>query len=100
MDQAATTTLTDTNGLPGPNISSGLNKTVIMPWESAHIKENIVHIISQWLADEGFGAARQALLEEAGLKLREREDEKNEKRKLRTYLLGMCCLTNERGKLA
>ncbi|WFD20883.1 hypothetical protein MCAP1_003137 [Malassezia caprae] len=68
-----------------------------MPWGSACIKQDIVRIITQWLADEGFGAARQALLEEAGLNLRESEDEKNEKWKLRNYLLGAYFLLTKEG---
>ncbi|WFD00385.1 hypothetical protein MYAM1_003134 [Malassezia yamatoensis] len=58
-----------------------------MPWNSARIRGDIVRIISQWLSDEGFGAARQALLEEAGIKVREHEETMAEHRKLRNYLL-------------
>lgn len=62
-------------------------QSVIVPWDSLRLKSDLVRIISQWLADEGFGATRQSLLEEAGIKLREREDGMAEFRKLRTYLL-------------
>lgn len=67
--------------------SENLNNAVIMPWASASIKEDIVRIITQWLADEGFGATRQALLEEANLKVREHDDEIDERHKLRMFLL-------------
>ena len=67
--------------------SENLNNAVIMPWASASIKEDIVRIITQWLADEGFGATRQALLEEANRKVRERDDEIDERHKLRMFLL-------------
>ena len=83
----------DVNGVVPESEASTTRSTsstgsVIMPWGSARMKEDMVQIISQWLADEGFGAARQALLEEADIKLREREDQLSEKRKLRNYLLG------------
>lgn len=71
----------------GPTNTSDTVNSVVMPWDSMQIKGDIVRIISQWLADEGFGAARQALLEEAGIKSREREDNMAEHRKLRNYLL-------------
>lgn len=78
--------LNTSTSLGATNVGDTVN-SVIMPWNSARIKEDIVRIISQWLYDEGFGAARQALLEEAGIKLREREDTMAEHRKLRNYLL-------------
>ena len=70
-----------------PTNQSDTVNSVIMPWNSPRIKDDIVRIISQWLSDEGFGAARQALLEEAGIKVRERDDALAEHRKLRNYLL-------------
>ncbi|WFD04701.1 hypothetical protein MVES1_000024 [Malassezia vespertilionis] len=63
------------------------SSSVIMEWGSARMKEDMVRIISQWLADEGFGATRLALLEEAGVKLRELDDTMAEHRKLCNYLL-------------
>lgn len=45
-------------------------------------------MIDQWLGDEGFGATRQVLLDEAGIKAREREEAALEGRKLRKALLG------------
>ncbi|KAI3623991.1 hypothetical protein CBS14141_002419 [Malassezia furfur] len=71
----------------GPTNRADTVNSVIMPWNSARIKDDIVRIISQWLSDEGFGAARQALLEEAGTKVREHDDAMAEHRKLRNYLL-------------
>lgn len=71
-----------------------LTNSVRMPWGSSSIREDIVRIIAQWLSDEGFGSTRQALLEEAGMKLREHDDEQNDRKKLRTSLLGMCSSTN------
>lgn len=76
-----------TTGLLGSANTSESIDSVVMPWNSTRIREDIVRIISQWLSDEGFGAARQALLEEAGIKLRERDDTMVEYRKLRNYLL-------------
>lgn len=73
--------------LADPTASESLTNSVIMPWASASIKNDIVRIIAQWLADEGFGATRQALLEEASLKVRGHDDEINERHKLRTFLL-------------
>lgn len=73
--------------LADPHTSESLTHSVIMPWGSESIKNDIVRIITQWLADEGFGATRQALLEEAGLKDREHDDEVSERHKLRTFLL-------------
>ncbi|CCU99069.1 unnamed protein product [Malassezia sympodialis ATCC 42132] len=100
MDQVGSMANMESSVLRGPNTSSSLNNTVIMPWGSAYIKEDIVRIVTQWLADEGFGAARQALLEEAGLNLRESEDEKNEKWKLRTCLLGAYLTLTKEGNWA
>lgn len=62
--------------------------SVIVPWNDAQLKADIIRILSQWLADEGFGATRQTLLEEAGIKLREQTDSDSEHRKLKSYLLG------------
>ena len=100
MDQVGSMANMESSVLRGPNTSSSLTNTVIMPWGSAYIKEDIVRIVTQWLADEGFGAARQALLEEAGLNLRESEDEKNEKWKLRTCLLGAYLTLTKEGNWA
>ncbi|WFD32443.1 hypothetical protein MSPP1_003490 [Malassezia sp. CBS 17886] len=61
--------------------------SVVMPFESARIREDIVRIVVQWLDDEGFGASRQALLDEAGINLRVQEDKLAEQRKMRSYLL-------------
>ena len=72
----------------GDSLSQGTqHPSVIMPWNNLRLKSDIVRIIGQWLADEGFGATRQSLLEEAGIKLREREDSVSELRKPRTYIL-------------
>ena len=52
----------------GDSLSQGTqHPSVIMPWNNLRLKSDIVRIISQWLADEGFGATRQSLLEEAGI---------------------------------
>ena len=75
--------------LMGDQVTQGLQShpSVVLPWSNPELKADIVRIISQWLADEGFGATRQTLLEEAGVKRREREDTTSEFRKLKSYIL-------------
>ncbi|KAK0569266.1 hypothetical protein OC861_001081 [Tilletia horrida] len=91
--------LTTSNNTPGgPSGPSSLQNNVsaatlasahsaVLNHESPPIKEDIIRIIDQWLSDEGFNATKQVLMEEAGLKARERDDAAHDARKLKKALL-------------
>ncbi|SNX86260.1 related to TAF5 - subunit of TFIID and SAGA complexes [Melanopsichium pennsylvanicum] len=63
------------------------SRTAILRPEDPHVRTDIIRMIDQWLADEGFGATRQLLMEEAGIKRREREEAGLDARKLRGHIL-------------
>ncbi len=42
------------------------SRTAILRPDDPHVRNDIIRMIDQWLADEGFGATRQLLMEEAG----------------------------------
>ncbi|KIS67698.1 uncharacterized protein UMAG_11126 [Mycosarcoma maydis] len=63
------------------------SRTAILRPDDPHIRNDIIRMIDQWLADEGFGATRQLLMEEAGIKRREREEAGLDARKLRGHIL-------------
>ncbi|KAJ9474753.1 WD_REPEATS_REGION domain-containing protein [Pseudozyma hubeiensis] len=73
---------------PNPNQASlASSRTAILRPDDAHVRNDIIRMIDQWLADEGFGATRQLLMEEAGIKRREREEAGLDARKLRGHIL-------------
>jgi len=61
--------------------------SAVLNYDSPVIKEDIIRMMEQWLGDEGFNATKQALMEEAGLKARERDDASHDARKLKKALL-------------
>ncbi|SJX64442.1 related to TAF5-subunit of TFIID and SAGA complexes [Sporisorium reilianum f. sp. reilianum] len=63
------------------------SRTAILRPDDAQVRNDIIRMIDQWLADEGFGATRQLLMEEAGIKRREREEAGLDARKLRGHIL-------------
>ncbi len=63
------------------------SRTAILRPDDPHVRNDIIRMIDQWLADEGFGATRQLLMEEAGIKRREREEAGLDARKLRGHIL-------------
>lgn len=63
------------------------SRTAVLRPDDASVRNDIIRMIDQWLADEGFGATRQLLMDEAGLKQREREEASYDARKLRGYIL-------------
>lgn len=63
------------------------SRTAVLRPDDANVRNDIIRMIDQWLADEGFGATRQLLMDEAGLKRREREEAGYDARKLRGYIL-------------
>ncbi|TKY89120.1 hypothetical protein EX895_001651 [Sporisorium graminicola] len=63
------------------------SRTAILRPDDPHVRNDIIRMIDQWLADEGFGATRQLLMEEAGIKRREREEAGLDARKLRGHML-------------
>ncbi|KAN0061936.1 hypothetical protein ACQY0O_005931 [Thecaphora frezii] len=62
-------------------------KTAILRPDDPKLRNDIIRMVDQWLADEGFGATRQVLMDEAGIKQREREEAGHDARKLRGCLL-------------
>ncbi|PWZ01158.1 WD40 repeat-like protein [Testicularia cyperi] len=62
-------------------------RTAILRPDDPGIRNDILRMIDQWLADEGFGATRQLLMDEAGVKRREREEAGMDARKLRGCIL-------------
>ena len=63
------------------------SRTAILRPDDPNVRNDIIRMIDQWLADEGFGATRQLLMEEAGIKRREREEAGRDARKLRGHIL-------------
>ena len=63
------------------------SRTAILRPDDPQVRNDIIRMIDQWLADEGFGATRQLLMEEAGIKRREREEAGLDARKLRGHIL-------------
>ncbi|CDR98824.1 related to TAF5-subunit of TFIID and SAGA complexes [Sporisorium scitamineum] len=63
------------------------SRTAILRPDDPHVRNDIIRMIDQWLADEGFGATRQLLMEEAGIKRREREEAGLDARRLRGHIL-------------
>ncbi|SPO38984.1 related to TAF5 - subunit of TFIID and SAGA complexes [Pseudozyma flocculosa] len=62
-------------------------RTAILRPDDPKLRNDIIRMVDQWLADEGFGATRQVLMDEAGTKQREREEAGLDARKLRGCLL-------------
>ncbi|SPC61807.1 related to TAF5 - subunit of TFIID and SAGA complexes [Ustilago sp. UG-2017b] len=63
------------------------SRTAILRPDDPHVRNDIIRMIDQWLADQGFGATRQLLMEEAGIKRQEREEVGLDARKLRGHIL-------------
>ncbi|KAJ1020471.1 hypothetical protein NDA13_005788 [Ustilago tritici] len=63
------------------------SRTAILRPDDPHVRNDIIRMIDQWLADQGFGATRQLLMEEAGIKRQEREEAGLDARKLRGHIL-------------
>lgn len=71
---------------PQPSTSS----TPLIPinhFSNPNLRSDLILLISQWLQDEGFGATRLMLLDEANVKNREREELKADHKKLRKALI-------------
>ncbi|SPO47295.1 related to TAF5 - subunit of TFIID and SAGA complexes [Moesziomyces antarcticus] len=85
---ASTSTSTSTSASRDTNHATyASSRTAILRPDDPHVRNDIIRMIDQWLADEGFGATRQLLMEEAGIKRREREEAGLDARKLRGHIL-------------
>jgi hypothetical protein len=56
-------------------------------WVLGTVSQEIVHLIEQWLRDEGFSAAQLVLHDEANLKGKERDERANDGKRLKRAIL-------------
>ncbi|KAF9022717.1 hypothetical protein BGZ52_000694 [Haplosporangium bisporale] len=71
----------------------GMNSNRIRPTEDIfnpedpHIREDIIRMVMQYLADEGYNASQMTIQDEANVKWHEREENTNETRRLKKAIL-------------
>jgi COMPASS component SWD3 len=56
--------------------------------QDQRIKEDVIRMIVQYLADEGYSVSRTTLLDEANVKWNERKEKAADIKKLRKVILG------------
>jgi len=63
-------------------------RSAILPWNDPRLRDDVLRLIDQFLAEEGLGATRQMLSEEWSGKVKEREEKSGDARTIRKGILG------------